>query len=50
MRCSLSHVSAENYGPGTEDFHNLLLMHYGKVQVISARAVFYDLLYRQAGT
>ena len=41
--------ASEHFGPGTEDFHNLLAMHYGQVQVISARAVLYDLLKRCAG-
>ena len=41
--------ASEHFGPGTEDFHNLLAMHYGQVQVISARAVLYDLLKRCGG-
>jgi hypothetical protein len=35
-----------HFGPGTEDLHNLLAMHYGLVQVLSSRAITYDLLQR----
>lgn len=35
-----------HFGPGTEDLHNLLAMHYGMVQVLSSRAITYDLLRR----
>jgi len=31
------------YGPLTEDWHNLLLQHYGEVQAVSVRAVMFEL-------
>ena len=35
-----------HFGPGTEDLHNALAMHYGQVQVLSSRALTYDVLHR----
>ena len=34
------------FGPIVEDWHNLVLQHYGTVQAVSVRAAIYDLVRR----
>ncbi len=33
-----------NYGPGIEDWHNLVAQYYGNVQAVSIKSAVYDLM------